>query len=282
MAKRISVLVALDGADEGLKRAITSAERSLGELSTAAKTSGAKAAAGIAEVKAGMSAFGEQVDRARTPLLAFVTLNWAGGKVQEIVQVADAWNMMSARLKLATAGQREYTVAQKELFAIAQRIGVPIQETATLYGKLQQAVRMLGGEQKDALSITESISQAVRLSGASATEAQSSLLQFGQALASGVLRGEEFNSVVENSPPSGASPGWPSTIGADNWGTDRGNCVCSSAHRPSALDADTRGTARRTLFCGAVHLYRSSPCPIHSPLPRRGTRLPWECQQTFR
>lgn len=200
MAKRISVLVALDGADEGLKRAITSAERSLGELSTAAKTSGAKAAAGIAEVKAGMSAFGEQVDRARTPLLAFVTLNWAGGKVQEIVQVADAWNMMSARLKLATAGQREYTVAQKELFAIAQRIGVPIQETATLYGKLQQAVRMLGGEQKDALSITESISQALRLSGASATEAQSSLLQFGQALASGVLRGEEFNSVVENSP----------------------------------------------------------------------------------
>jgi tape measure domain-containing protein len=48
--------------------------------------------------------------------------------------------------------------------------------------------------------LTESISQALRLSGASATEAQSSLLQFGQALASGVLRGEEFNSVVENSP----------------------------------------------------------------------------------
>ena len=199
-AKRISVLVALEGADEGLKRAITSAERSLGELSTAAKTSGAKAAASIAEVKAGMSAFGEQVDRAKTQLLAFLTLNWVGGKVQEIVQIADAWNMMSARLKLATAGQREYAVAQKELFEIAQRIGVPIQETATLYGKLQQAVRMLGGEQKDALSITESISQALRLSGASATEAQSSLLQFGQALASGVLRGEEFNSVVENSP----------------------------------------------------------------------------------
>ena len=59
---------------------------------------------------------------------------------------------------------------------------------------------MLGGEQQDALTITESISQALRLSGASATEAQSALLQFGQALAAGVLRGEEFNSVVENSP----------------------------------------------------------------------------------
>ncbi len=200
MAKRISILVALEGADEGLKRAITSAERSLGELSTTAKTAGAKAAAGMAEVKAGMSAFSDQVATAKTQLLAFLSINWAAGKVQEIVQIADAWNMMSARLKLATAGQREFTTAQAALFDIAQRIGVPIQETATLYGKLQQAVRMLGGEQKDALTITESISQALRLSGASATEAQSSLLQFGQALASGVLRGEEFNSVVENSP----------------------------------------------------------------------------------
>lgn len=200
MANRISILVALEGADEGLKRAITSAERSLGGFGSSAKTAGDKAAAGMAEVKAGMNAFGDQVAKAKTQLLAFLTINWASGKVQEIVQIADAWNMMSARLKLATAGQREYTVAQKELFAIAQRIGVPIQETATLYGKLQQAVRMLGGEQKDALSLTESISQALRISGASATEAQSSLLQFGQALASGVLRGEEFNSVVENSP----------------------------------------------------------------------------------
>ena len=69
-----------------------------------------------------------------------------------------------------------------------------------LYGKLQQAVRMLDSEQQDALTITESISQALRISGASATEAQLALLQFGQALSAGVLRGEEFNSVVENSP----------------------------------------------------------------------------------
>ncbi|MBA3059142.1 MAG: tape measure protein [Gammaproteobacteria bacterium] len=197
---RIAVLVALEGADDGLKRALNSAQQSLGELASTAKTAGDKAARGMAEVKAGMSAFGDQVATAKTQLLAFLSINWAAGKVQEIVQIADAWNMMGARLKLATAGQNEFVIAQKALFDIAQRIGVPIQEVSTLYGKLQQAVRMLGGEQKDALTITESISQALRLSGASATEAQSSLLQFGQALASGVLRGEEFNSVVENSP----------------------------------------------------------------------------------
>lgn len=200
MAQRISILVSLDGADEGLKRAINSAEKSLGDLSSSAKSAGEKAAAGFAEVQAGMSSFGDQINKAKTQLLTFLTINWAVGKAQEIVQIADAWNMMSARLKLATAGQQEYTVAQDQLFAIAQRIGVPLQETATLYGKLQQAVRMLGGEQQDALTITESISQALRLSGASAEESRSALLQFGQALASGVLRGEEFNSVVENSP----------------------------------------------------------------------------------
>ncbi len=199
-SKRISLLLSLEGSDAGLQRAIKSAERSLGDLASSAKTSGDKAASGLAQIKAGVSAFGEQVTAAKTQLLAFVSIRWAAAKVQEIVQVADAWNMMGARLKLATAGQREYLTAQKELFAIAQRIGVPVQEVATLYGKLQQAVRMLGGDQKDALSLTESISQALRLSGATAIEAQASLLQFGQALASGVLRGEEFNSVVENSP----------------------------------------------------------------------------------
>jgi len=200
MAKRISILVALEAADEGLKKAIDAAEDSLDGLSSSAKKAGDKTAEGVAEVKAGMSAFGDQVSRAKTQLLAFLTINWAAGKVQEIVQIADAWNSMAARLKLATAGQREFIAAQNELFGIAQRIGVPIQEVSTLYGKLQIAVRQLGGEQQQAFDLTESISQALRISGASATEAQSALLQFGQALASGVLRGEEFNSVVENSP----------------------------------------------------------------------------------
>jgi Tape measure protein len=201
MAKRISILVALEGADEGLKRAITSAERSLGELSTTAKTAGAKAAAGMAEVKAGMSAFGDQVATAKTQLLAFLSINWAAGKVQEIVQIADAWNMMSARLKLATAGQREFTTAQAALFDIAQRIGVPIQETATLYGKLQQAVRMLGGEQKDALTITESISQALRLSGAVVSAA----VRAGARLRGAAGRGIQLRRREQS--PSGAGSG---------------------------------------------------------------------------
>jgi tape measure domain-containing protein len=197
---RINVLVSLEGADDNLRATIARAEQSLGSLAGSARTAGEKANAGLAQVQAGVASFSDQFGRAKTQLVAFLAAFEFAGKVQQLIEIADAWNMMNARLKLATAGQREFTSAQHELFAIAQRIGVPIAEVATLYGKLQQAIRMLGGEQKQAFQITESISQALRLSGASANEAQSALLQFGQALSSGVLRGEEFNSVVENSP----------------------------------------------------------------------------------
>jgi hypothetical protein len=82
---RISVLVALEGADDGLKRALNSAQQSLGDLATNAKTAGQKAAAGLAEVKAGMSAFGDQVNSAKTQLLAFLSINWAAGKPSDVV-----------------------------------------------------------------------------------------------------------------------------------------------------------------------------------------------------
>ncbi|WP_412770069.1 DUF6441 family protein [Ralstonia pseudosolanacearum] len=97
MSQRISSLVALDGADEGLKRAIASAERSLGELAASAKTTCDRTTAGLAQVKVGVSVISEQITTARTQLLAFLSINWAAGKVQEIVQVADAYFVKNDR-----------------------------------------------------------------------------------------------------------------------------------------------------------------------------------------
>ncbi|MGA4328908.1 hypothetical protein ACI2UZ_25200, partial [Ralstonia nicotianae] len=93
----MSILVALDGTDEGLKRAIASAERSLGELAASAKTAGDRATVGLAQVNVGVSVIGEQITTARTQLLAFLSINWTAGKVQEIVQVADAYFVKNDR-----------------------------------------------------------------------------------------------------------------------------------------------------------------------------------------
>lgn len=117
-----------------------------------------------------------------------------------LVKMADEWAMMQGRLKLATRSQQEYTAALDETFAIAQRTGGNLGATANLYGKLQKAMRGLGKTQQDALGVTEMINQSFAISGTRAAEAASATLQFGQALGSGVLRGDEFNSMMEASP----------------------------------------------------------------------------------
>ena len=120
--------------------------------------------------------------------------------VRELVEVADQYKSLQARLKLAVASQEEFNRADAALFEIAQRNRAPLAETLTLYSRLAPSVQALGRSQVDVLAATDAIGQAVSLSGASSEAAAAALLQLGQAFASGQLRGEEFNSVVEQTP----------------------------------------------------------------------------------
>ncbi|MDZ7476789.1 tape measure protein [Stenotrophomonas pavanii] len=120
--------------------------------------------------------------------------------VRELVAVADQYKNLQARLKLAVTSQEEFNRADAALFDIAQRNRAPLAETITLYARLAPSVQALGRSQADVLAATDAIGQAVSLSGASAEAAAGALMQLGQAFASGQLRGEEFNSVVEQTP----------------------------------------------------------------------------------
>ncbi|MDL5036695.1 tape measure protein [Comamonas sp. Y6] len=120
--------------------------------------------------------------------------------VRELVEVADQYKNLQARLKLAVASQEEFTRADAALFEIAQRNRAPLAETVTLYARLAPSVQALGRSQADVLAATDAIGQAVSLSGTSSEAAAGALLQLGQAFASGQLRGEEFNSVIEQTP----------------------------------------------------------------------------------
>lgn len=120
--------------------------------------------------------------------------------VRELVEVADQYKNLQARLRLAVASQEEFNRADAALFEIAQRNRAPLAETVTLYARLAPSVQALGRSQADVLAATDAIGQAVSLSGASSEAAAGALLQLGQAFASGQLRGEEFNSVIEQTP----------------------------------------------------------------------------------
>lgn len=120
--------------------------------------------------------------------------------VRELVEVADQYKNLQARLKLAVTSQEEFNRADAALFEIAQKNRAPLAETVTLYARLAPSVQALGRSQAAVLAATDAIGQAVSLSGASSEAAAGALLQLGQAFASGQLRGEEFNSVIEQTP----------------------------------------------------------------------------------
>ena len=114
--------------------------------------------------------------------------------------ILDDFSNLQARLKLASRSTEEYNAANEDLVRISTAAKVPISETATLYTRIAAAVKDLGVSQGDIAGTTEAMALALRLSGASAAESSSAMLQFSQAMASGVLRGEEFNAVNESAP----------------------------------------------------------------------------------
>lgn len=119
---------------------------------------------------------------------------------REVIQAADAYKNLNARLQLVSKSSAEFARAQQEVFNIAQRTRVGLGQTADLYTSLARSTDSLGVSQDDLLQVTESINKALIISGTSASSAQAALVQLGQAFSSGVLRGEELNSVLEQAP----------------------------------------------------------------------------------
>jgi hypothetical protein len=102
----ISFLVALEGSDAGLKRALNSAVLAIAGLASAAKNAGAKATQSMAEVRSGVDALGEQISRAKAQLLAFAGISWVTEKATQGVQIADSWNLLIAQLPMDSAVSR--------------------------------------------------------------------------------------------------------------------------------------------------------------------------------
>lgn len=120
--------------------------------------------------------------------------------VRNFVQLADTYSNINSRLKLVTQSAGEYVATQEALFDISQRTRVGLEQTSDLYGNLRRSTQSLGVSQSDVLSVTETINKALIVSGTSAQGAAAALVQLGQGFASGTLRGEELNSVLEQAP----------------------------------------------------------------------------------
>jgi len=123
-----------------------------------------------------------------------------GVLIKESLELADTYSLVSSRLKLVSADNIELATNEQELFKIAQNSRQGYKGTADLYYSIARSTENLGKTQTETLGVTETISKSLVISGASAESAKSALIQLGQGFASGTLRGEELNSVLEQSP----------------------------------------------------------------------------------
>lgn len=163
-------------------RQVKAAEGDLNKLGATAGKAG-KATDGL----------GSAFRRLAGPLAAVIS-------ARQISQAAEDYTNLTNRLRLVTEGTDQLVYAQQSVFEIAQRTRQPLEATGELYQRIAQNASRLGLTFSEVEDVAETVSKSIALSGTSAAGAEAGLRQFGQALASGALRGDELNSVLENTP----------------------------------------------------------------------------------
>ncbi|ECC7920090.1 tape measure protein [Salmonella enterica] len=118
--------------------------------------------------------------------------------VNQVSQYADAWTELNNKLANALRPNEELVDVTERVFNITQQTRSSLEATASLYARLERATRQYGTSAQDLVKLTTIINQGFVVSGATAEEAENAIIQLSQGLASGALRGEEFNSVNEN------------------------------------------------------------------------------------
>lgn len=121
--------------------------------------------------------------------------------VQQVGAYAQAWQDMSNKLSNAVRDSvppfETLADVTNRVFDIAQKTRSGLDATATLYARLERSTRSYGVSAEDLTRLTTIINQGFVVSGASAEEASNAIIQLAQGMASGALRGDEFNSVNE-------------------------------------------------------------------------------------
>lgn len=123
----------------------------------------------------------------------------AATKLLAMAKLADEVRMLAARVQVAAGSIEAGAQAMRELEAISIRTRSSIEANADVFSRLNQSILQMGGTQKDTLQLTELLGKGIAASGAKGQEAEAAMRQFGQAMGTGKLSGDELNSMMENS-----------------------------------------------------------------------------------
>ncbi|WP_187306830.1 tape measure protein [Agrobacterium pusense] len=122
------------------------------------------------------------------------------GGAQGFRQLSDSGTRITNSLKVAGLAGEELEGVYQKLFTAAQKNAAPLETLVQLYGRVSLVQKELGVSSDDIISLSSNVALALRASGQSSQEASGALLQLSQALGAGVVRAEEFNSILEGAP----------------------------------------------------------------------------------
>ncbi|MDW9507038.1 tape measure protein [Sinorhizobium meliloti] len=173
----------LKGYQNSLSKARGITNRQMGQIQKQAASTGKAMTASL--VQAGAAVAG-----------AFVFTDVIRG----IGNLSEAATRIDNSLKVAGLSGAELERVYEGLSKAAIANGAPIETLASLYSKAAQAQKELGVTSGELLNFTNNVALALRVAGTDATAASGALLQLGQALGSGKVQAEEFNSILEGAP----------------------------------------------------------------------------------
>lgn len=122
------------------------------------------------------------------------------GLAKNIVESADKWANMNAKLVVVTGSQRNAGRAMEDIFEVSQKLRVPLEATTQLWTRMSPAMQRMGRSGEETTRVVQSVSTALQLSGATTAEASSAMLQLSQSFNAGRLNGAEFNAIAEAAP----------------------------------------------------------------------------------
>lgn len=153
--------------------------------------------------RAGQStkSFNSALDGAAVAARGLVAVFAAAQGLRGFQQLIDGATRIENALKVAGLSGDELTAVYDRLFASAQRNAAPIETLVQLYSRAATVQNELGISSEELLGFTDKVALALRVAGTDAQTASGALLQLSQALGSGTVRAEEFNSILEGALP---------------------------------------------------------------------------------
>lgn len=198
MATLRELIIKISANSQSFQSEISRASRMGNDYYRVMQTGGRQAATASRETQRALAEVTSQINTAKASALGMAGAFAGAFATGHLISLADEWSSVNARLKQASQSSYDFTESQRALMDISQRTGTAFSDNASLFARSAASMREYGYSSQQVLDVTEAISTGLKLSGASTAEASSVITQFSQALAQGVLRGEEFNSVNEN------------------------------------------------------------------------------------